>query len=116
MKYAVTDESVDEAVNVWVQLQNDGDLDYEEWDWLSWDNADELRRLMRAALESFAHTLGETVAVPDGWKLVPCEPTVEMLDAGFMAYERTKIKRGHARWYAMLSAAPHHPTTEKGCE
>lgn len=47
----------------------------------------------------------QQVAVPKGWKLVPIEPTVEMLDAGYGVVEDTKgvIK---ATYRAMCAVAP----------
>lgn len=57
---------------------------------------------------------GEPVAVPDGHQIVPLLPTADMLDAaadafiGFSGEDEVD-----AVWKAMLSASPHHPTTEK---
>jgi len=45
--------------------------------------------------------------VPDGWKLVPVEPTDEMVDAGNAhTLNRSMLKQA---WYAMLQAAPQAP-------
>lgn len=44
------------------------------------------------------------VAVPDGWQLVPKEPTREMLDAYVNTLGRFSSAR--ADWAAMLAAAP----------
>ncbi len=41
------------------------------------------------------------VPIPEGWQLVPVEPTQEMLDAGLI---------GDARYARMLAAAPKEPT------
>ncbi|MET3654037.1 hypothetical protein [Dyella japonica] len=72
------------------------------------------------ALRAFAQTLGEPVAVPDGWQLVPIEPTEEMLEQATThdLNKRTSETDQWNRdtWSFMLSAAPNHPTTEKGCE
>lgn len=49
----------------------------------------------------------QPVSVPDGWQLVPIEPTDAMIDAGRMA--RMNIVGGYGGpggWEAMLSAAP----------
>jgi hypothetical protein len=45
-------------------------------------------------------------AVPDGWKLVPVEPTREMLDAYVAADGR--FHSGRTDWGVMLNAAPAH--------
>jgi hypothetical protein len=50
---------------------------------------------------------------PSGWKLVPVEPTIEMMRAADKLPENFSIGD---EWKAMLSAAPNHPTTEKGCD
>ena len=57
-------------------------------------------------------------AIPDGWKLVPVDPTAEMISSGITAhYERSQIQI-HDRpapgpmecaYVAMLSAAPVNP-------
>lgn len=47
--------------------------------------------------------------VPDGWKLVPIEPTEEMREAFHIANEEYENGRGWSpdhQWNAMLSAAP----------
>ena len=48
-------------------------------------------------------------SVPEGWKLVPIEPTEAMLEVGFFAendvFDSAKTKRIHV-WKDMLSAAP----------
>ncbi|WP_186077525.1 hypothetical protein [Burkholderia gladioli] len=59
------------------------------------------------------------VPAPKGWKLVPIEPTDEMVEAGHAEYERALIGNrkdiGAAflrRWAAMLDAAPAAPVAE----
>ncbi|WP_312120303.1 hypothetical protein [Kosakonia cowanii] len=44
--------------------------------------------------------------VPDGWKLVPVEPTKEMIDAGWSYYMTTKSPSSLGVYGAMLAAAP----------
>lgn len=56
----------------------------------------------RASLESFAQTLGEPVAVPDGWKLVPSEPTKEMIAQACLSDAGSTAR---AIWQAMYYAA-----------
>lgn len=43
-------------------------------------------------------------AIPPGWKLVPVEPTPEMIDAYVSNHERFQSARSD--WTAMLAAAP----------
>lgn len=57
----------------------------------------------------------EVVSVPDGWKLVPVEPTKGMLDA---AWTRGDLKESippdpYYSWKLMLSAAPAPPSAEQ---
>ena len=49
--------------------------------------------------------------VPEGWQLVPKEPTIEMIDE---AMKRGATFGVHARWRAMLSAAPSPDGQEGG--
>lgn len=53
---------------------------------------------------------------PDGWKLVPIEPTAEMIEAGHAEYERAMLGNRNdvsaafrRRWAAMLAASPEPP-------
>ncbi|TRO24874.1 hypothetical protein EQ826_15560 [Ectopseudomonas mendocina] len=50
------------------------------------------------------------VSVPDGWKLVPIKPDIEMVEAGYEAVLGQPDRGGHARvieqYDAMLAAAP----------
>ena len=54
-------------------------------------------------------------SVPEGWKLVPIEPTEAMLEVGFFAendvFDSAKTKRIHV-WKDMLSAAPQPKETK----
>lgn len=56
----------------------------------------------------YAHA--ERPAVPDGWKLVPVEPTAKMLQAaegtGSRSYTGTFVVLPDAAYRAMLAAAP----------
>ncbi|WP_186043106.1 helix-turn-helix domain-containing protein [Burkholderia gladioli] len=59
------------------------------------------------------------VPAPEGWKLVPIEPTDEMVESGHAEYERALIGNrkdiGVAflrRWAAMLDAAPAAPVAD----
>lgn len=63
----------------------------------------------RAALAAAAPFL--TPQIPDGWKLVPVEPTEEMADAHFRAHAQAKTVFAEvpALWAAMLAASPSPP-------
>ncbi|WP_077961686.1 hypothetical protein [Ensifer adhaerens] len=63
-------------------------------------------RVLRNAAALSAAVVGE----PEGWKLVPVDPTPEMIDAGRLA--RMNIAGGYdgpSSWEAMLAAAPSAP-------
>jgi len=99
MKYVVTERDVERAESA-----------YNAW----CDDNEEIAGVwhchespLRSALEFFAQTLGEPVAVPDEMRvpLLFSSPNREAYADGWNACRK-----------AMLSAAPHHPTTEKGCE
>lgn len=54
-------------------------------------------------------------SVPEGWKLVPIEPTEAMLEVGFFAendvFDSAKTKRIHV-WKDMIAAAPQPKETK----
>lgn len=77
----------------------------EDWDNIGDFAQQTIKDTQRAALEAVAPMLANA-RVPEGWQLVPVEPTPEMFGAGFVAYEKAEIRKGHARWKAMLAAAP----------
>lgn len=75
---------------------------------------------LRAALEQPQnHIPGVRNMVPTGWKLVPVEPTVEMMDAGGAATRRCyqHLNKGEVMcsyvYRHMLDAAPQPPTTDQ---
>ncbi|EOX7250261.1 hypothetical protein ACPVCS_003222 [Escherichia coli] len=45
-------------------------------------------------------------AIPDGWALVPVEPTKEMIDAGWLHFMGAKNPSSKGTYKAMLAAAP----------
>lgn len=63
--------------------------------------------VIRAALTSLAQ---QPIAVPEGWKLVPVKPDIEMVEAGYETSLGQPDRSGHARaiemYEAMLNAAP----------
>lgn len=72
--------------------------------------ATELRRL-NAEYELLRAQIGQ--GVPDGWQLVPKEPTQEMFDAGDgtfeCSYTGTPTSSPARVWVAMLASAPSAP-------
>lgn len=77
---------------------------------------------IRAALTAVLPMLTEQAGVPDGWKLVPVEPTNEMYLSACHAYaewnaeaslEKSASSFTHNDTYrSMLSAAPQHEVTK----
>ena len=49
---------------------------------------------------------GNSPVIPDGWVMVPVEPTKEMIDAGWSYYMTTKSPSSLGVYGAMLAAAP----------
>ncbi|WP_449397338.1 hypothetical protein [Enterobacter ludwigii] len=49
---------------------------------------------------------GNSTVVPDGWVLVPVEPTKEMIEAGWSYYMTSKAPGSSGVYSAMLAAAP----------
>lgn len=65
----------------------------------------------KIALEALAAHEAEAKAAPAGWKLVPVEPTTEMINAAFDALEAYPLEGNVRRHYrAMLAAAPANPS------
>ena len=69
-----------------------------------------LRFAVAAAKANIESARGAQSAAPEGWKLVPIEPTLEMVEAG------TKIRHGSINtaiiWMHMILAAPTPPKEE----
>lgn len=72
-----------------------------------------------AKLREYARGPSATVqqAFPEGWKLVPIKPSIEMVEAGYEASRGQPDRSGHARtieqYDAMLAAAP-QPVAQEG--
>ena len=49
---------------------------------------------------------GNSQLIPEGYVLVPKEPTKEMIDAGWLHYMGTKNPSSKGTYKAMLAAAP----------
>lgn len=65
-----------------------------------------------AQMRAYARaSLAQPASVPAGWKLVPVEPTDDMIHAGYMKPWGDQAARSDAEscWSAMLAAAPQAP-------
>lgn len=83
---------------------------------VSYGNPDILRRSYWTAWQARAQLPTPGGEVPDGWKLVPVEPTQEMLFACEDAGSIQNHQRGKRIYRAMLAAAPHPVSVEQsGC-
>ena len=77
------------------------------------DRADDARIVLRAALEQPQdHPEQHLDMVPEGWKLVPVEPTDDML-YDIQEYSHILPPRGKRIWAHMLNAAPQPPVVEQ---
>ena len=65
----------------------------------------EMRNLMNQADENW-NRRASPASVPEGWKIVPVEPTGEMVDAGLRSWGTSH------KFRAMLAAAPTPPVSE----
>jgi|SRR5579859_5413484 len=66
----------------------------------------------RNAIPALARLLEAQAGVPEGWKLVPIEPTESMLNEGTAADTEQSRMEAKCVWDAMVSAAPNHPPSE----
>lgn len=66
----------------------------------------------KATLATLRTALAQPVQVePDGWRLVPVEPTPQMIEAGSHCWMMTD-DNAESYWNAMLAAAPPPPKRE----
>lgn len=67
-----------------------------------------------AELERALSARPEVARIPEGWKMVPLEPTLEMKEAAAMyraSCEETRLQKTFGGYYrAMLAAAPSVPS------
>lgn len=75
-----------------------------------WPSHIAARRALRAALEQ--PDIEIPASVPEGWKLVPVEPTDDML-YDIQEYSHILPPRGRRIWAHMLAAAPQPPALEQ---
>lgn len=62
--------------------------------------------VLQAEPVTTANKLGNSPAIPDGYVMVPKEPTKEMINAGWLYYMGTKNPSSKGTYKAMLAAAP----------
>ncbi|HDZ9708906.1 hypothetical protein [Klebsiella pneumoniae] len=55
---------------------------------------------------------GNSLVVPEGYVMVPKEPTKEMIDAGWLHFMGTKNPSSKGTYKAMLAAAPQEVKSE----
>ncbi|EPO9638521.1 hypothetical protein ACUIZH_003269 [Klebsiella pneumoniae] len=60
----------------------------------------------KATARICAELAGNSQVIPDGYVMVPKEPTKEMIDAGWLHYMATKNPSSKGTYKAMLAAAP----------
>ncbi|HFO0277743.1 TPA: DUF551 domain-containing protein [Klebsiella quasipneumoniae] len=73
----------------------------------------EERAEFQARIEDFKSLIAQPApVVPDGYVMVPKEPTKEMIDAGWLHYMGTKNPSSKGTYKAMLAAAPQSPGSE----
>lgn len=84
-----------------------------------------LARAVRRMLAATPAAPSQETAVPEGWKLVPVEPTDEMYEAGYNKLRdihsgpfNGSPSLGHSGvvYRAMLAASPAQPATEQACQ
>ncbi|HBQ0845512.1 TPA: hypothetical protein MBS95_002492 [Klebsiella pneumoniae] len=75
----------------------------ETGDWL-YDDPIELAKAIRKGPDMPPAQLAPVI--PDGYVMVPKEPTKEMIDAGWLHYMGTKNPSSKGTYKAMLAAAP----------
>lgn len=79
-----------------------------EWFLYGWDG-NRIANVLKAALSAAAKPVE-----PEGWKLVPVEPTPEMLRAIRRQRSGARVGKGdRADWAAWLTAAPSAPGAEQ---
>jgi hypothetical protein len=69
------------------------------------------------AMPALSRLLEAQAGVPEGWQLVPVEPTKEMIEAGdnsrlWVEEDGPDWRNTVSTYKAMLAAAPNHPPSE----
>ncbi|MDJ1654935.1 hypothetical protein PFH44_15795 [Raoultella sp. Ech2A] len=61
---------------------------------------------LQTDLDRERRKVGNSPVIPDGYVMVPKEPTKEMIDAGWLHFMGTKNPSSKGTYEAMLAAAP----------
>ena len=84
-----------------------------EWNWLDDDAPKDIKADILSAIDYIAARLREPAGVPEGWVLVPREPTLEMVEAGVMF--GTSPNQAAIIFQNMVHAAPQPPAEAQRC-
>lgn len=103
---------VEQAIKLLDALSYDENYDYDGCfqHWTDYARPENLALQFRAALEQ--PDIEIPASVPEGWKLVPVEPTDDML-YDIQEYSHILPPRGRRIWAHMLAAAPQPPALEQ---
>ncbi len=69
-------------------------------------NGHQFNNLKGCFYEALKVAMYNSPVIPEGWQLVPVEPTKEMIDAGWLHFMGTKNPSSKGTYKAMLAAAP----------
>lgn len=69
-------------------------------------NGPQFNNLKGCFYEALKVAMCNSPVIPEGWQLVPVEPTKEMIDAGWLHFMGTKNPSSKGTYKAMLAAAP----------
>ena len=72
----------------------------------------ELIDMLEQAIVEFKRTQASPASVPEGWKLVPIEATMEMCEAGWNEYDLQEHFSVRFMYERMIAAAPTPPVSE----
>lgn len=72
--------------------------------WAAWEAC--RAAMLQAEPVTTANKLGNSPVIPDGYVMVPKEPTKEMIDAGWLHFIGTKNPSSKGTYKSMLAAAP----------
>ena len=81
---------------------------------VGWDRCEKSASIAIAALRTEVSRLATGRETPDGWKLVPVEPTPEMVKAGYLHKHRDAYDPEADVYRAMLATAPAAPGAAQG--
>ena len=73
---------------------------------IKYHGAGQLREQIARVVRAHMLQAGNSPVIPDGYVMVPKEPTKEMIDAGWLHFMGTKKPSSKGTYKAMLAAAP----------